>query len=146
MKRDRTEERLKRAERAFQEWRKRREGRGQSQVPKHLWDLACGLRGEVSDSRIYSRLKLNPTSFFRESAQREKERPREKKNSGFLEIPGPLLSASHPVAQGLESATEMEIVREDGARMKVRVPGESDCLLEAMRLFMTTPSPGAQEC
>lgn len=146
MKRDQTEEHLKRAERAFQEWRKRREGRGQSQVPKHLWDLACGLRGEVSDSRIYSRLKLNPTSFFRESALRKKERPKEKGNSGFLEIPGPLLPASHPVTQGSKSVTEMEIVRADGARMKICVPGESDCLMEAMRQFMTAPSPGAQEC
>jgi hypothetical protein len=146
MKRDRTEARLKRAERAFQEWRRRREGGGQSRVPENLWDLACGLRGEVSDSRIYSRLKLNPTSFFRESALRETERHQEKKSSEFLEIPGTLLSASHPVAQGLESVTEMEIIRTDGTRMKVRVPGQSDCLLEAMRQFMTTPSPGAQEC
>lgn len=146
MKIEQAEERLNRAEIAFQEWRKRREGRGHSQVPKHLWDLACGLRGEFSDSRIYSRLKLNPTSFFRESALRKKEGPQEKWNSGFLEIPGPLLSASHLVAQGSESVTEMEIVRADGARMKIRVPGESDCLLEAMRQFMTTPSPRAQEC
>jgi transposase-like protein len=111
----------------FAQWRQsRRTPRGR--IPQELWTQAVALTATFSVSRVAKQLGLTPHAL---------KRRREALSSSPAPIPSPLPPHFVEVTPAWRSpATEVEIQRSDGARLRITYSEPSPALVPLLQTFL----------
>jgi len=100
----------------FEHWRQTRSYRGE-RIPQALWDQAVALARVLPHSRVAQQLRLAPNDLKKQMAmQLDSQAAPGPTTPGFVELP-PATSSPH-----LCSGFEIELQRQDGARLRLHAP------------------------
>ena len=101
--------------RRIEQWR--RAGRPGKRIPEDLWDAAVSLARERGAWRVAGDLGLNYQTL-KDRLSRQDPGSGAKDHPGFVEI-----DVGSLVSKGSDGETQIEVEREDGWRLKIRVAG-----------------------
>lgn len=100
----------------FEHWRQTRSHRGE-RIPQPLWDQAVALARVLPHTRVAQHLRLSPNDLKKQMAmQLEPHASAGRTTPGFVEVPTAEDRAQAP------SVTEIEVQRQDGARLRLHAP------------------------
>ena len=103
----------------FEHWRQTRSHRGE-RIPQALWDQAVALARVLPHTRVAQHLRLSPNDLKKQMAmQVDPHAAACHTTPGFVEMP-PVTSWPH-----LRSGFEVELQRQDGARLRFHAPDTS---------------------
>ena len=111
-----TEHQLDQLAGQFEHWRQTRSHRGE-RIPQALWDQAVALARVLPHTRVAQHLRLSPNDLKKQMAmQLEPHAAPCRTMPGFVEVPPAASSAQ------VGPTTEVEVQRQDGARLRLHVP------------------------
>ena len=103
----------------FEHWRQTRSHRGE-RIPQALWDQAVTLARILPHSRVAQHLRLAPNDLKKQMAmQVEPHAATGCTTPRFVEVPPATVSAQ------AGPTTEIEVQRQDGARLRLHAPESS---------------------
>ena len=100
----------------FEHWRQTRSHRGE-RIPQALWDQAVALARVLPHSRVAQHLRLSPNDLKKQMAMQVAPPATPGRTlPGFVEVP------SAPRRAQVGPTIEMELQRQDGARLRLHAP------------------------
>jgi hypothetical protein len=100
----------------FEHWRQTRSHRGE-RIPQALWDQAVALARVLPHSRVAQHLRLSPNDLKKQMAmQVELHATPGRTMPDFVEVP------SAPPRAQVGPTIEIELQRQDGARLRLHAP------------------------
>src|ERR671918_1538118 len=100
----------------FEHWRQTRSHRGE-RIPQALWDQAVALARVLPHTRVAKHLRLSPNDLKKQMAmQLDPHASAARTTPGFVKVPTAEDRAQAP------SVTEIEVQRQDGARLRLHAP------------------------
>jgi hypothetical protein len=113
----------------FEHWRQSR-SHPHDRIPEPLWDQAVALTQTLSPSRVAKHVRLGVSDLKKQIAKRQGQAMPRLAPSGFVEVPKPFTQP-----QGL-GGIEVELLRPDGARLRLHSPDASLPLAVIVRSFL----------
>jgi hypothetical protein len=113
----------------FEHWRRNR-SHPSERIPQALWDQAATLATVIPYSRVAKQLKLSPSDLKKQMVTKDCTYQAPTPTLSFIEVP----AASQPPVTDL--ATEIELERADGARLRLRSGNSTLSLAALVRAFL----------
>lgn len=111
--------------RRIERWREA--GRPGKRMPEELWHAAVELADEESAFRIANELGVSYQALKQRTEEARRRTPNDRGQAEFVEI-----HMGQALAREVADATEIEVARGDGARLRIRLGARERLNLEAV--------------